>query len=70
MAERVIIYTAPNCATSDRARAALAADGVDFEERNVMTRQEWFDEAIQYAIVVPIILRGDQVEIGWQGAVG
>ncbi len=70
MAEKVILYTAPNCGTSDRARAGLREQGVDFEERNVMAKQEWFDEALKYSIVVPIIIRGDKVEIGWQGAVG
>jgi glutaredoxin len=68
--EKVILYTAPNCGTSDRAREELTAEGVDFEERNVMKDQAWFDEALQYSIFVPIVIRGDKVEIGWKGAVG
>jgi glutaredoxin len=67
---KVILYTAPSCSTSDRARAGLIAEGVDFEERDVMDKQEWFDEAISYSIVVPIVVRGDKVEIGWKGAAG
>ena len=67
---KTILYTAPNCSTSDRARAGLTEQGVDFEERDVMAQQEWFDEALKYSIFVPIIVRGDRVEVGWQGAVG
>jgi glutaredoxin len=67
---RVILYTAPNCSTSDRARADLRAEDVDFEERDVMAKQEWFDECIGYSIFVPVVLWGDRVEVGWKGAVG
>ena len=70
MAETIILYTAPGCGVSDSARAGLKADGLDFEERDVMRSKAWFDEALQYSILVPIIVRGDQVEIGWKGAVG
>jgi glutaredoxin len=70
MPARVILYTAPNCGTSDRARADLASDGVDFEERNVMTRQEWYDECIAFSITVPVINWGDRVEVGWKGSYG
>ena len=67
MAEKVILYTTTNCSTCDVARAELTAEGVDLEECNIMARLEWFDEAMQYAISVPIILRGGKVEVGWKG---
>jgi glutaredoxin len=70
MADKVILYTTTNCDTCDAARAGLQAEGVEFEERNVMQRQDWYDEALQYAITVPILLRGDKVEYGWQGDIG
>ena len=70
MAEKVILYTAPDCDVSDRAREEMLADGIDFEERNVMKRKEWYDEALQYAITVPIILREGKVEYGWKGNIG
>jgi hypothetical protein len=71
MAEKVILYTAPNCGTSDRARADLLAEGVDLEERDVMKNKEWFDEALRHSIFVPIVVReGQKVEIGWKGRVG
>jgi len=70
MAEKLIIYTTPNCSACDRALADLTADGVDFEERNVMKSKQFYDEALKYAITVPIILRGGKVEYGWKGNIG
>jgi glutaredoxin len=70
MAEKIILYTLPECDVSDRARDELTAEGIDFEERNVMKDRAWFDQALSYSIFVPIIIRGDKVEIGWKGAVG
>ena len=70
MAETIILYTAPGCGVSDSARDSLKVDGLDFEERDVMKSKTWFDEALKYSIFVPIIVRGDQVEIGWKGSVG
>jgi len=70
MPEKLIIYTTTNCSTCDQALADLTADGVEFEERNVMKSKDWFDEALRYAITVPIILRGDKVEYGWKGDFG
>ncbi len=70
MAKQVILYTLPECDVSDRAREEMRAEGIEFEERDVMKNKAWFDEALSYSIFVPIILRGDKVEIGWKGAVG
>jgi glutaredoxin len=70
MPEHVILYTLPECDVSDRARDEMTAEGIEFEERNVMKNKAWFDEALTYSIFVPIIIRGEKVEIGWKGAVG
>ena len=67
---KLILYTTPNCSTCDEARADLTADGVEFEERDVMVKQEWFDEAIGYFVAVPIIVRDGKVEYGWKGDLG
>ena len=68
---KVILYTAPNCGTSDRARADLVSEGVDFEERNVMTQKQWFNDVLRYTIFVPLVVWTDgRVEIGWKGRVG
>jgi glutaredoxin len=70
MADKLIIYTTPNCSACDNAIRDLTAEGVDFEERNVMKDKQWYDEALQYAITVPIILREGKVEFGWKGNIG
>ena len=69
-AQKVILYTLPDCGVSDDARKGLREEGVEFEERDVMKEKAWFDEALRYSIYVPIIVRGDQVEVGWKGALG
>ena len=61
--QKVILYTTPNCSACDRARADLIAEGADYEERNVMAKQQFFDEVLKYSISVPVIIRGDKVEI-------
>ena len=67
----VIFYTLRNCPTCDKARAALSERGVEFEERQVDTNEEWWEEALKYAFTVPVIVWGeDDVEIGWQGEHG
>ena len=67
----VIVYTLRNCDVSDKAVKALTARGVDFEERRVDQNADWWDEALNYSMAVPIILweNGD-VEIGWEGEHG
>ena len=70
MPDRLILYTVPNCGTCDRARAGLREQGIDFEERDIMMRREWFDEASRFAVSVPIILQGDKVQVGWGRSIG
>ena len=71
VSEKLILYTAPNCGTSDRARAELIADGVDFEERDVMKNKQWFEDVLKYTIFVPLVMHPDgHVEVGWKGRVG
>lgn len=66
----LIMYTLRTCPTCVRARRELAADGVDFEERVIDDNAQWFDEASRLALTVPILVRGDRVEVGWKGEVG
>ena len=35
-AQKVVLYTLPDCDVSDQARKGLREEGVDFEERDVM----------------------------------
>ena len=70
MDERIILYTTPGCDVCDNARSDLKAAKVDFEERNVMKNKGWFDEALRYAVSVPILVQNGRAEVGWKGAVG
>ena len=70
MSEYVILYTVPHCGTCDRARIGLTEEGVEFEERNIMIKREWFDEAASLSISVPVIIRDEKVQIGWGRSMG
>ena len=61
--QKVILYTTTNCSACDRARNELIAEGVHFEERNVMAKQAWYDEVLQYSISVPVLLRNGKAEV-------
>ena len=70
MPDRPILYTTPSCNVCDRARADLVADGVDFEERDVMKDKAWFNEVLRYAVSVPVLVRDGKAQVGWKGAHG
>lgn len=62
----VTVYTLRNCEVSDKAVAALRDRGVAFEERRVDENVDWWEEALDYADAVPIIIWEDgRVERGW-----
>jgi glutaredoxin len=64
----VIIYTVHPCGASEAALKALTERGVEFEERRVDHNVDWWNEALNYSITVPVIIweNGD-IEIGWGG---
>lgn len=66
----LIMYTLRTCPTCERARRDLTEEGVEFEERVIDDNAQWFDEASRLGLTVPILVRGDKVEIGWKGEVG
>ncbi|HZP26567.1 MAG TPA: glutaredoxin domain-containing protein [Dehalococcoidia bacterium] len=69
--QKVILYTLRGCPTSDKARAALTERGIDFEERRVNDSADWFNECLEYAVSVPVIIWGEgDVEVGWEGEHG
>jgi glutaredoxin len=67
----MIMYTLRNCPTCDKARSVLNERGLEFEERRVDENAEWWDEALNYGMTVPVIIwdNGD-IEIGWEGEHG
>ena len=67
----VIVYTLKNCATSEKAMTALRERGLDLEERRVDVNADWWNEALNYSMTVPVILwENGEVEIGWDGEHG
>ncbi len=68
---KVIVYTLTSCPVSQKAVADLRARGFEVEERAVDRKTQWWEEALQYSVTVPIIIWGeDEVEIGWEGEHG
>jgi glutaredoxin len=67
LSDATIIYTLRSCPTCKRAKEGLAADGVEFEERDITTKGTWNDGATDLEFSVPIIVRSDTVELGWKG---
>ena len=63
ISQKIVLYTTTNCSACDRARAELVRDGVEFEERNVMAKKEWYDEVLKYSISVPVLLRDGKAEV-------
>jgi glutaredoxin len=66
----LIIYTVPGCNTCVRAVRELTEEGVEFEERDIHKNAHWLEEASKLGVTVPILVRGDSIEIGWRGDVG
>ena len=64
----VIIYTLRTCDASQKALTALRERGIEFEERRVDSNVDWWEEALNYSVTVPVILWDNgEVEIGWDG---
>ena len=68
--ERPILYTLRTCPTCDKPRRDLQAAGVDFEERLIDDNSAWYAEAAALSVTVPILVRGERIEVGWKGEYG
>jgi glutaredoxin len=69
MSER-IMYVKPGCPYCQDARDALAADGLEWEERDATTDRGWRAELMEHSRgsgVVPTIVAPEGVRIGWNG---
>jgi glutaredoxin len=66
----IVLYTLRDCPTCQRARRDLAEAGVEFEERVIDDNAAWWQEAAALSATVPVLVRGDQVEVGWKGEAG
>ena len=66
-----VMYVKPRCPYCQAARDSLAADGVEWEERDATTRPDWRAELMEFSKdtgMVPTIVNAGQVEtVGWKG---
>jgi glutaredoxin 3 len=69
MAER-IMYVKPGCPYCQAARDSLRAEGLDWEERDATADPRWREELFEHSKgtgIVPTIVTGGEVAVGWQG---
>ncbi len=66
-----VVYVKPRCPYCEEARRSLRADGVEFEERDATTREDWRAELMEHSRdtgMVPTVVRdGEVVTVGWKG---
>jgi glutaredoxin 3 len=65
-----IMYVKPNCPWCAKARDALGAQGVEWEERDATADPAWREELMTHSKgtgVVPTIVTPDGVQVGWDG---
>ena len=55
----------------------LAQEGIRYlhlksagNPRDIRKSEQWYDEASRLSISVPILVRGNKIEIGWKGDMG
>jgi glutaredoxin len=66
-----VMYVKPRCPYCQAARDSLAADGLEWEERDATTQPNWRAELMEFSKgtgMVPTIVNSGQVEtVGWKG---
>jgi glutaredoxin 3 len=63
-----VMYVKPGCPYCEAAREDLTARGEAFEERDATTSAEWKAELMRHTRntgVVPTIVRGEDVQVGF-----
>jgi glutaredoxin 3 len=63
-----VMYVKPNCPYCASAREDLESRGEAFEERDATVDPEWKAELMRYSKktgMVPTIVRGDRVQVGF-----
>jgi glutaredoxin 3 len=64
------MYVKPGCPWCERAREAMAAEGLDWEERDATASPEFRRELFDYSGgsgIVPTIVGPEGTAIGWEG---
>jgi glutaredoxin len=64
-----IMYVKPGCPYCEAARGRLRDQGLEWEERDATSRDDWKSELFGHSArgVVPTIVEGDAVTIGHDG---
>ena len=67
----VVVYTPSKLPDQRESHDGARERGVDLEERRVDLNADWWNEALNYSMTVPVILWDNgEVEIGWDGEHG
>jgi glutaredoxin len=64
------MYVKPGCPYCGAARDGLAAEGLEWEERDATANRDWREELFEHSNgsgVVPTIVGPDGVQVGWEG---
>jgi glutaredoxin len=64
------MYVKPGCPYCDTARQSMAAEGVEWEERDATANPEWRSELFHHSQdsgIVPTIVGPEGTQIGWEG---
>lgn len=70
MPEKAILYTRYDCGYSDRLKAVLDRDGVEYEEIDIAMQPEYVDKVLELTDgdrIVPVLVEGDKVTVGHNG---
>ena len=70
MADKVVLYTHPDCTYSDALKEELDAGGTRYEEIDLALRPEaWarLEELTGGERITPVMVEGDTVSVGFHG---
>ena len=70
MAERVILYTRPDCEYSAALKDDLDAAGTLYEEIDLYLHPEAVEQLLEYTDgdrITPVLVKGDEVSVGFHG---
>jgi glutaredoxin len=64
------MYVKPECPYCQAAREGLSEQGVEFEERDATTRDDWKQELFDVSPrgIVPTVVGPEGVAVGWEGS--
>ena len=70
MSEAIVLYTHPDCSYSDALKEELTDLALDFEEINLALNPELWEKVEELTggeRITPVMVTGDNVEVGFHG---